>query len=74
MTRFIGPYWLVMGLAYQIIYHGFASPLSLGFWLHVILWPGFVALGMLRMLFFPFAVASLLGLLALTAFSRNTKP
>lgn len=62
-----------MGLAYQLIYHGFESPLSLGFWLHVLIWPVYVAIGMLRMLFFPFAVVSLLGLFALMAFSRGPR-
>ena len=55
-------WWLLMGLAFQIIYFGFPNPLTLPFWLHLVFWPAFVLLGLLRWFFLPFAVVSLLAL------------
>lgn len=53
-------YWLVMGLAYQLLYHGIQSPLSVSFWFHVLGWPVYVILGLLRWLFFPFAIVAII--------------
>ncbi len=76
MTRLnqrLGTYWLVMGLAYQVLYHGLQSPLSIGFWLHVLGWPVFVVLGLLRWVFMPFAVVALVGFLAIALFEQQIR-
>jgi hypothetical protein len=76
MTRLsgrLGTYWLVMGLAYQLLYHGLQSPLSIGFWLHVLGWPVFVMLGLLRWVFMPFAIVSLVGFLAIALLEQRTR-
>ena len=61
-------YWLVMGLTYQLLYHGIESPLRPDFWLHVIGWPIYVVLGLLRWIFFPFATVALLIFLGIFMF------
>lgn len=53
-------YWIVMGLAYNIIYYGIPWPLQLATWLHVLGWPVFVMLGLLRWIFIPFAATAFL--------------
>lgn len=66
--------YLVIGLVFQLLYWGLPWPQYLGTWLHVLLWPVYVVLGMLRRLFIPFAFVALLGFAAvwfLTAGSRR---
>jgi hypothetical protein len=60
-------YWVLMGLAYHIIYHGIPWPLQLSTWLHVLGWPVYVMLGLLRWIFIPFAAAAFLGAVILGA-------
>jgi hypothetical protein len=54
-------YWLAMGLAYHILYYGMPWPLQASTWVHVLGWPIFVMLGLLRWIFIPFAAAAFLG-------------
>jgi hypothetical protein len=53
-------YWIVMGLAYHLIYYGIPWPLQLSTWLHVVGWPMYVMLGLLRWIFIPFAAIAFL--------------
>jgi hypothetical protein len=62
--------WLAIGLAFQLIYFGIPHPLRLVTWLHVLFWPVFVLLGMLRWVFYPFAVIAILCFAAMFAFRR----
>ena len=55
-------WWLIMGVVFHVIYFGLPNPLAVLFWLHVVFWPAFVLLGLLRWFFLPFAVVSLLAL------------
>lgn len=68
-TSWIGIY-LLIGLAFQLIYFGVPGLLRLGSWLHVLAWPAYVVLGMLRRLFLPFAFVALLGLIGFLAVTR----
>ncbi len=68
-TSWLGVY-LLIGLAFQLIYFGLPWPQHLGTWLHVAGWPIYVVVGMLRRLFIPFAFLALLGLLAVFAARR----
>ncbi len=54
--------YLVIGLLFQVLYHGFPWPFSLGTWLHVLVWPVFVVFGLLRWVFYPIAMLALIGL------------
>ncbi len=51
--------WLAIGLAFHLIYFGFPHPLRLFTWLHVLFWPVYVLLGMLRWVFYPFAMIAI---------------
>ena len=64
-------YWLLMGLAYHVIYFGFPAPLRIGTWLHVIFWPIYIVLGLLRWVFYPFAIVALLGFVAVFMMNRG---
>lgn len=54
--------YLVIGLLFQILYFGVPWPFHASTWLHVLGWPIYVVLGMLRRLFIPFAFLALIGL------------
>ena len=69
-TSMIG-YWLLMGLAYHVIYFGFPHPFRLFTWLHVIFWPIYIVLGLLRWVFYPFAIVALLGFVAVFMMNRG---
>jgi lysylphosphatidylglycerol synthetase-like protein (DUF2156 family) len=69
----LGSFYVVMGLAYQLLYHGLQSPLRLEFWFHVLGWPVFVVLGLLRFVFMPFAVVALVGFLAIALFESRRR-
>ena len=73
LSRILTGYYLAVGLAYQILFHGIPWPLRIATWLHVTLWPLYLALGLARWLFLPFAILSLLGLLAIVAVRRRTQ-
>ena len=73
LTRILTGYYLAVGLAYQILFHGIPWPLRILTWLHVTLWPMYLALGIARWLFLPFAILSLIGLLAIVAVRRRTQ-
>lgn len=51
--------WLGMGLAFHLVYFGIPFPLRIGTWLHVLFWPVYVLLGMIRWIFYPFAMVAL---------------
>ena len=75
LERSLTLFYLAMGFLFQVLYHGVPWPLRLATWLHVLGWPVFVVLGLARWLFLPFAVLSILGLLAVVAFRpRMQKP
>ena len=52
--------WLGMGLAFHLVYFGIPFPLRAGTWLHVLFWPAYVLLGMIRWIFYPFAMVALI--------------
>jgi hypothetical protein len=64
-------YYLLMGLAFQVIYFGFPSPFRLITWLHVLGWPFYVVLGLLRWIFFPFAVIALVFFVLVLLYNRR---
>ena len=51
--------WLGIGLAFHLVYFGIPYPLRIGTWLHVLFWPAYVMLGMVRWFFYPFAMVAL---------------
>ena len=71
LSRLLTGYYLAVGLVYQVLFHGIPWPLRVMTWLHVTLWPMYLALGLARWLFLPFAILSLIGLLAIAAFNRR---
>ena len=73
LSRILTGYYLAVGLAYQILFRGIPWPLRIATWLHVTLWPLYLALGLARWLFLPFAILSLVGLLAIVAVRRRTQ-
>ena len=52
--------WLAIGLVFHLLYFGLPHPLSLFSWLHVLFWPVYVLLGLVRWIFYPFAVLAIL--------------
>ena len=63
--------YLLMGLAFHVIYFGFPSPFRLITWLHVLGWPFYVVLGLLRWIFFPFAVIALVFFVLVLLYNRR---
>jgi hypothetical protein len=59
--------------AYQFLYFGLPWPGQLSTWLHVLGWPAFVVLGLLRWIFMPFAVLAFLGFLAVVLLRRRRR-
>lgn len=53
--------WLAFGLAFQLVQFGLPHPLRLDTWLHVLFWPVYVLLRMLRWAFYPIAMVALIG-------------
>ncbi len=73
MNRALAGYYLGVGLLFQVLYHGIPWPLQVMTWLHVLAWPLYIVLGLARWIFMPFAVLSIVGLLAIVAFQRRTE-
>ena len=73
LERSLTIFYLAMGLLFQVLYHGVPWPLRITTWLHVIGWPVFVLLGFARWVFIPFAVLSIVGLLAIFALRPRTE-
>jgi hypothetical protein len=67
----LGGYYLLMGLAFQLIYFGIQSPLRLVTWFHILGWPFYVVLGLLRWVFYPFAVVALVLFLVVLVYDRR---
>ena len=75
MSRALWLYYFGVGLLFQVLYHGFPWPLRVITWLHVLAWPLYVVLDLARWVFMPFALLSILGLLAIfAARGRTEKP
>jgi hypothetical protein len=63
--------YLIMGLLFRLLFHGFPWPFSIATWLHVLVWPVYVMLGLLRWIFYPFAVLAIIGFAAAFLLSRR---
>jgi hypothetical protein len=61
--------WLAIGLVFHLLYFGLPHPFSLHTWLHVLFWPVYVLLGLVRWIFFPFAILAMLCFAMMFAFN-----
>lgn len=67
--------YLVIGLLFHLLYYGFPWPFSLSTWLHVLIWPYFIVLRVLRWVFVPFAMIAIVALVATYFYSqRRARP